>query len=103
MSGWARHWISHDAVTNYREDAEENQMISEQSSFDEEKAFDSTSKPLREWSWRRLGVPREVARRLAHMDVDGTTVAKPSFAQAVWALPPYTLCGQTRLNIPRTL
>ena len=35
-------------VMNNREDAEEKQMISELSSFDEEKAFDKTSKPLME-------------------------------------------------------
>ena len=76
-------------VINYREDAEEKHLISEQSSFDEEKAFDTTSKPFMEWSWRRLGVPREVARWLAHMNGDGITVAKTPFAQSVWALLPY--------------
>ena len=54
-------------VINYREVAEAKQIIFEQSLFDEEKSFDSTSKQLMEWSWSGLGVPREVARWLAHM------------------------------------
>ena len=41
-------------VINYRADAEKKQMISEQSSFDEEKALHRRIKPLMEWSWRRL-------------------------------------------------
>ena len=59
---------------NYREDAEEKQMTSELSSFDAEKSYDSTSKPLLDWLWQRIGVPKEVASWLAHMGVDGTTV-----------------------------
>ena len=39
-------------------------------------------------------MPRKVARWFAHMDVDGTTVAKTPLAKAVWALLPY-LCVQT--------
>ena len=74
-------------------------MISEQSSFDAEKAYDSTSKPLLDWSWQRIGVPKEVASWLAHMDVDGTTVIKKPFAEAVWAL----LLYRQQANTLRTL
>ena len=74
-------------------------MITELLSFDEEKAFDSTSKPLMVWSWRRLDVPCEVARSLAHMHLDRITVAKTPFAQAVWALLPYR-CVETRGKYP---
>ena len=70
-------------VINYREDAEEMQMISEQISFDEETAYDSSSKPLLNGSWQRIGVPKKVAHWLAHMDVDGTTVIKMPFSEAV--------------------
>ena len=35
-------------------------MTSQQSSFDAEKAYDSKSKPLINWSWQRIGVLKEV-------------------------------------------
>ena len=70
-------------VLNYRKDAGEKQMISKQSSIDKEKACDSTSKPLFDRSWQRIGVPKEVASWLAHMDVDCTTVVNTPFAEAV--------------------
>ena len=67
-------------VINNREDAEEMQMISDQSPSDKEKAYYSTNKSLLDWSWQRKGVPKEVAHWLANMDVDGTTVIKTPFA-----------------------
>ena len=74
-------------------------MISEQSSFDDVKAFNFTTKPQMEWSGKSLGGPRKVARWLAHIDVDGTTADKTPFAQAVWILLPYR-CVETRGEYP---
>ena len=74
-------------------------MTSHQSSFDAEKAYDSTSKLLLDWSWQSIGVPKEVASWLAHIDVDGTTVIKSPFAEALWVLLPYR-CVQTTGKYP---
>ena len=40
-------------VINYRTDAEEKQMTSEQSSFDAKKAYESTKNLLFDWWWRK--------------------------------------------------
>ena len=42
-----------------------------------------------EWTWMLPDVPREVAKWLAHMDVDVVILVNTTFAQAVWALLPY--------------
>ena len=40
-------------VINYRGDAEEKKITSEQSSFDAEKAYKSTNNFLFDWSWQK--------------------------------------------------
>ena len=86
---------------DYREDAEEKQMISEQSSNDEEKAFDSKSNPLLDWSWQRIGVPKKVASWLAHMDEDGTSLVKTPFAVAYCRICVYRSLADTyTLEVP---
>ena len=74
---------------NYMEDVEEKRSISHQTSFDQKKAFDSTSIPLVYWSLRRLGVPDAYARELAMSDVDGTTVVRSPYAESLWYQLPY--------------
>ena len=48
-------------------------------------------------------MPLEVARRLAHMDADGTTVAKTPFARAVRVLLTYRCVHTPGKYSPHTL
>ena len=82
-------------VINHGEDAQEKQTPLEQSSFDLEKAFDSTSKLFMTWSWQCVGVPKGAANSMSHMDVDGTTVVRTPFAEVVWAAS-LSLCPDAR-------
>jgi hypothetical protein len=86
-------------LQNYVEDIEEKTQASHQSSNDLKKAFDSTSKPLMDWSWRRLGVPDDCARTLSRLDVNGTTVVRSPFAAFVWDKLPYS-CVKTDGEYP---
>ena len=51
------------------------------------------------WSWPRVGVRKNAPNCMAHMDVDGTTVARTPFAEAVWDLLSYR-CVQTSGEYP---
>ena len=74
---------------NHMEEVEERTGISHQSSFDFERAFDSTSIPSINWGLRRVGVPDCIARDMATSDVRGTTVVRSPFAQFLWSQLPY--------------
>jgi len=74
-------------------------MLSHQSSFDLKKAFDSPSKGLMDWSWRRLGVPDQCAKSFAQIDVDGTTVVRSPYAEHAWDKLPYK-CVKTNGSYP---
>ena len=50
------------------------------SSWDLKRAFDSISKPLLVHSWRRMGVPLDIAQYLVDMDIGGHTVVRTPFA-----------------------
>ena len=84
---------------NRVEDVEEKISTSHQTSFDLAKAFDSTSKGLMDWSWRRLGVPARAAECFVQMDVGGTTVARSPYAEFMWDVLPYR-CVRTNGRYP---
>jgi len=86
-------------LQNYIEHIEERNMLSHQSSFDFKKAFDSPSKGLMDWSWRRLGVPDQCAKSFAQIDVDGTTVVRSPYAEHAWDKLPYR-CVKTNGSYP---
>ena len=86
-------------LQNYIEHIEERYMLSHQSSFDLKKAFDSPSKGLMDWSWRRLGVPDQCAESFAQIDVNGTTVVRSPYAEYVWDKLPYR-CVKTAGSYP---
>ena len=89
-------------LQNYIEDIEEKSQASHQSSNDLKKAFDSTSKPLMDWSWRRLGVPDDCAHTLSRLDVNGTTVVRSPFAAFIWDKLPYS-CVKTDGEYPPSI
>ena len=45
------------------------------------KAFDSVSRKIQYWSWRRLGTPSSIARWLVDLDENSTFIVKSPFAQ----------------------
>ena len=75
-------------------------MISNQSSFDEEKAL-IHEQPAYGVIGVKTGCATRSGRWLARMDVDRTTVAKTPYAQAVWELLPYR-CVKTPGTRKRT-
>ena len=70
---------------NAREHAEEEALPLYSSSWDIRRAFDSVPRGAIEISWTRLGVPPDIARWLAHMDVGGPTVIRSPWALQTWA------------------
>ena len=50
------------------------QGVSNRTSYDMSKAFDTVSKNIQKIAWSRLGVPAEVVDWLADMDTDGETL-----------------------------
>ena len=88
---------------NMVEDTEEKSAVSHQTSFDLAKAFDSTSKGLMDWSWRRLGVPEQAAKCFVQIDVDGTTVVRSPYAEYMWDVLPYRCVRTTGRYPPETL
>ena len=55
------------------------------SSWDIRRAFDSVPRGAMELSWTRLGVPANIARWLAIMDVGGPTAIRSPWALHTWA------------------
>ena len=70
---------------NAREHAEEAALPLYSSSWDIRRAFDSVPRGAMEISWTRLGVPANIARWLATMDVGGPTVIRSPWALQTWA------------------
>ena len=70
---------------NAREHAEEAALPLYSSSWDIRRAFDSVPRGAMEISWTRLGVPADIARWLATMDVGGPTVIRSPWALQTWA------------------
>ena len=59
------------------------------SSWDIRRAFDSVAKEAMDASWRRLGVPAETARWIAHLDDQGPTTARSPWALEAWRRASY--------------
>ena len=62
------------------EEAQEQEFHIDLTSWDQKKAFDSIGKNLQYIGWRRIGVPREIAKWLASLDLNGVYLVKSNYS-----------------------
>ena len=68
-------------VINILEEAIETKSDLYLSSWDFKRAFDSVSKGAQVISWMRMGLPKDIAEWLVHMDTNGKTLIRSPLAQ----------------------
>jgi hypothetical protein len=69
---------------NILESAKMDCGVSNRTSYDMSKAFDTVSKNIQKIAWSRMGVPADVVDWLVDMDTDGVTVVRSPYALEKW-------------------
>jgi len=69
---------------NILETAKMDGGVSNRTSYDMSKAFDTVSKNIQKIAWSRMGVPSDVVDWLVDMDTDGVTVVRSPYALEKW-------------------